>query len=179
MRVAPADDLQLDFQPLAQPVGLCPAYPAPTRARRMRVHQQDRFHTIGLAAPRSRTQAAAITTADTSPIASTAMRRTWRERAGPAVVLAAAGYSGTTSGRSPEGAVRGSRRAAGPAPKDTAKAAARNNETPVEPGVYGESSWPLFPFRLLPPVLAVHDPGPPVWRAEGEPSKPAQRLPQA
>jgi hypothetical protein len=59
-----------------------------------------------LAASRSWTEAAVITTAGTSPIVSTAMRRTWRERVGLAVVLAgaAAGYSGTAGGRSPEGA---------------------------------------------------------------------------
>ncbi len=70
----------------------------------MRVQQRDRFHTSGLAASRSWTGAAVITTADTSPIVSTAMRRTWRERVGLAVMLAgaAAGYSGTAGGRSPE-----------------------------------------------------------------------------
>jgi hypothetical protein len=55
------------------------------------------------------------TTAGTSPIVSTVMRCTWHERVGLAVVLAgaAAGYSGTAGGRSPEDTVRGSRRAVG------------------------------------------------------------------
>ena len=47
---------------------------------------------------------------------------------------------------------------------------------PWSPAVYGESSWPLFSFGCSHPVLAVHGPGPPGWRAEGAPLKPVQKV---
>jgi len=114
----------------------------------MRVQQRDRFRTSGLAASRSWTEAAVITTAGTSPIVSTAMRRTWRERVGLAVVLAgaAAGYGGTAGGRSPEGGVRGSRRVVGLASEGRGESCRPQRRDSRGAPLYGESSWPLFPF---------------------------------
>jgi hypothetical protein len=79
----------------------------------------------------------------------------------------AAGHRGCRARQSPRrrACVRRTRRKLPPA----------TTRLPWSSAVYGESSWPLF-LRLLAPVLAVHGPGPPGWRAEGAPLKPVQNV---
>jgi hypothetical protein len=164
---------------VAQSAGLCPVYPAgigPGQADAGAAAGQIPYQRPGGVAVLDRGRS--DHDGDTSPIVSTAMKRTWRERVGLAVVLAgaAAGYSGTAGRRSPEGTVRGSRRAVGLASEGRGESCRATTRLPWSPAVYGESSWPLFPFGCSRPVLAVHGPGPPGWRAEGAPLKPVQKV---